>query len=64
MRCFEINLSLSELLDELLGNLGKPVLGTRVRPRKKKATIPIGLEAELDADGKTLTILEAATTSA
>jgi len=59
---FELSLSLSEVLDELLGSLGKPVLaGLLFGHTKEKATIPIGVEAELDAGAKRLTILEAAT---
>jgi muramoyltetrapeptide carboxypeptidase len=59
---FEINLSLSELLEDLLGGLNKPVLaGLVFGHTKEKATIPLGVEAELDADAKKLTILEAAT---
>ena len=59
---FEINLSLSEVLDDLLGSLRKPVLGGLVFGHtKEKATIPMGVQAELDADAKTLTILEPAT---
>ena len=61
---FEINLSFSELLDELLGGIGKPVLaGVVFGHTKEKATIPLGVEAELDATAKTLTIVEGATIS-
>ena len=59
---FEINLSLSELLEELLGGLGKPVLaGLVFGHTKEKATIPFGVDAELDAGAKKVTIVEAAT---
>jgi muramoyltetrapeptide carboxypeptidase len=59
---FEINLSISDLLDEILGDLGKPVLaGLVFGHTKEKATIPIGVEAELDAGAKRVAILEAAT---
>jgi len=59
---FELSLSLSEVLDELLGSLGKPVLaGLLFGHTKEKATIPIGVEAELDAGAKRLAILEPAT---
>ncbi len=59
---FEINLSMSELLDDLLGNLGKPVLaGLVFGHTKEKATIPFGVEAELDATARTFRIVEAAT---
>ncbi|MGE5277657.1 MAG: S66 peptidase family protein [Acidobacteriota bacterium] len=58
---FEINLSMSELLDDLLGNPGKPVLaGLVFGHTKEKATIPLGVEAELDATAKTFRIVEAA----
>ena len=61
---FEINLSLSEVLDELLGRLGKPVLaGVLFGHTKEKATIPLGVECELDASAKTVTFLEPATRS-
>jgi muramoyltetrapeptide carboxypeptidase len=59
---FSINLSMSELLDELLGDLGKPVLaGVVFGHTKEKATIPLGVEAELDAGARTFAIVEAAT---
>ncbi len=59
---FEVNLSLSDLLDEILGDLGKPVLaGLVFGHTKEKATIPIGVEAELDAGAKRVAIVEAAT---
>jgi len=59
---FEINLSLSDLLDEILGPLGKPVLaGLVFGHTREKATIPIGVEAELDAGAKKVSIVEAAT---
>jgi muramoyltetrapeptide carboxypeptidase len=59
---FEINLSMSELLDDLLGSLGKPVLaGLVFGHTREKATIPLGVEAELDATAKTFRIVEAAT---
>lgn len=59
---FEISLSLSDVLQELLGSLGKPVLaGILFGHTREKAIIPIGVEAELDAGARKLTILEAAT---
>jgi muramoyltetrapeptide carboxypeptidase len=62
---FEINLSLSEVVDEVLGSLGRPVLaGLAFGHTKEKATIPIGVEVELDAAGRTLSIVEAATVPA
>jgi muramoyltetrapeptide carboxypeptidase len=61
---YEINLSMSELLEDLLANLGKPVLaGLVFGHTKEKATIPLGVRAELDAGAKTFTILEAAATA-
>ena len=59
---FEVNLSIPELLDEILGGLGKPVLaGLVFGHTKEKATIPLGVEAELDAGAKRVAIVEAAT---
>jgi muramoyltetrapeptide carboxypeptidase len=59
---FEVNLSMSDLLDEILGDLGKPVLaGLVFGHTKEKATIPLGVEAELDAGAKRVAILEAGT---
>ena len=56
---FEINLSISDVLDELLGPLGKPVLaGLVFGHTKERATIPLGVLAELDATAKSFTILE------
>lgn len=62
---FEISFSLSDVLMELLGPLGKPVMaGLLFGHTREKATIPIGVEAELDAGAKRLTIVEAATVPA
>jgi muramoyltetrapeptide carboxypeptidase len=62
---FEISLSLSDVLQELLGSLGKPVLaGILFGHTKEKAIIPIGVEAELDAGARKLTIVESATVPA
>ena len=59
---FSINLSMPELLDEILGSIGKPVLaGLVFGHTKEKSTIPIGVEAELDATSKKVTIVESAT---
>ncbi|HEY6065375.1 MAG TPA: LD-carboxypeptidase [Thermoanaerobaculia bacterium] len=59
---FELTLSLSEVLDEILAPLGKPVLaGLVFGHTKEKSIIPLGVEAELDAGAKRLTILESAT---
>ncbi|HEV8610755.1 MAG TPA: LD-carboxypeptidase [Thermoanaerobaculia bacterium] len=61
---FELTLSLSEVLDELLAPLGKPVLaGLLFGHTKEKSIIPMGVEAELDAGAKRLTIVESATLS-
>jgi muramoyltetrapeptide carboxypeptidase len=60
---FEINLSMSELLDDILGGIGRPVLaGLVFGHSREKATIPLGVEAELDATAKTFALVEAATT--
>jgi muramoyltetrapeptide carboxypeptidase LdcA involved in peptidoglycan recycling len=45
---FEVNLSMSDLLDEILGDLGKPVLsGLVFGHTKEKATLPMSVAAEL-----------------
>ncbi len=52
--------SLGEVLDNILGNLNIPVLyGLTIGHTPDKLTLPIGVEAELDADRGVLTILEA-----
>jgi len=62
---FEVNLSMSDLLDEILGSIGKPVLaGLVFGHTKEKSTLPMGVTAELDAGAKTVTIVESATTPA
>jgi len=59
---FELTLSLSDVLDEMLGSLEKPVLaGILFGHTKEKSIIPIGVEAELDAGARRLTIVESAT---
>ena len=59
---YEINLSVSDVLEEILGDLGKPVLaGLVFGHTKEKATIPIGVEAEMDAVARRVAIVEAAT---
>jgi muramoyltetrapeptide carboxypeptidase len=59
---FEVSLSISDILDEILGPLGKPVLaGLVFGHTKEKATIPMGVEADLDAGAKKIAIVEAAT---
>jgi muramoyltetrapeptide carboxypeptidase len=62
---FELSLSLSEILDELLGSLGKPVMaGLLFGHTREKATIPFLVEAELDAAARKLTLTESATAPA
>jgi muramoyltetrapeptide carboxypeptidase len=62
---FELTLSLSEVLTEILGPLGKPVLvGLLFGHTKEKSIIPFLVEAELDAGGRRLTIVESATVPA
>jgi muramoyltetrapeptide carboxypeptidase len=59
---FELTLSLSEVLEEQLASLGRPVLaGLVFGHTKEKAIIPIGVESELDATARRVTITEAAT---
>ncbi|HKF44905.1 MAG TPA: LD-carboxypeptidase [Thermoanaerobaculia bacterium] len=61
---YEVNLSISDILDEILGPLGKPVLaGLVFGHTKEKATIPMGVEAELDAGSRKVAIVEGATLS-
>jgi len=59
---FEVNLSMSDLLDEILGDLGKPVLaGLVFGHTKEKVTLPMGVACELDAGEKRVVVTEAAT---
>jgi len=59
---YEINLSLPDLLDEILGDIGKPVLaGLVFGHTKERSTIPLGVACELDASAKKVTIVESAT---
>ena len=59
---FELSLSLSEVLMEQLGTLGKPVLaGLVFGHTKEKSVVPMGVEAELDATSRRVRVLEAAT---
>ena len=59
---FELSLSMSEVLDDQLGKLARPSMaGLVFGHTREKATIPLGVEAELDTTAKTLTIVEAAT---
>jgi muramoyltetrapeptide carboxypeptidase len=54
-------LSIEEILDELIAPLGIPAIANvPVGHGKHMATIPFGVRARLDADAKTLEILEAA----
>ena len=58
---FEYSFSLMEVLFDRLSHLGIPlVYGLSFGHIKNKITIPFGIKAELDADSKTLTLLEAA----
>lgn len=53
-------LSVEQLLDELVAPLGIPaVANVPVGHGKHMATLPLGVRARLDADGKTLELLEA-----
>jgi muramoyltetrapeptide carboxypeptidase len=62
---FEINLSLSDVLDEIVGGAGKPAMaGLFFGHERNKVTVPLGVEAELDAGGKRLVVTEAATVPA
>ena len=62
---FELSLSMSEVLDDMLGKLGVPSMaGLVFGHTREKSTIPLGVEAELDATAKTFTILESGTTPA
>ena len=59
---FAINLSISDLVDEILGDIGKPVLaGLVFGHTKEKVTLPMGVACEMDAAAKKVTIVEAAT---
>jgi muramoyltetrapeptide carboxypeptidase len=56
----ESTLSIEEILDELIAPLGIPaVANIPVGHGKTKVTIPLGVQARLDATGKTLEIIEA-----
>ena len=57
------NLSIEEILDELIAPLGIPAIANvPVGHGKHMATIPLGARARLDADAKTLEIVEPAVT--
>jgi muramoyltetrapeptide carboxypeptidase len=55
------SLSIEEILDELIAPLGIPAIANvPVGHGKHMATIPLGTRARIDADAKTLEIVEAA----
>ena len=55
------SLSIEEILDELIAPLGIPAIANvPVGHGKHMATIPLGARARLDADAKTLEIVEPA----
>ena len=55
------SLSLKETLKDRLGNLGIPVVyGLSFGHIENMCTLPVGITAELDAENKTLTLLEPA----
>ena len=57
----ESRLSIEEVLDELIAPLGIPAIANVPTGHgKHMATLPLGVQARLDATGKTLEILEAA----
>lgn len=56
---FESTFSFNEVLEDILSGLKVPVLsGLLLGHTDDQATVPIGIEAELDANGGTLTILQ------
>lgn len=60
---FSSTLSVGEVVDEILGRLNVPVLsGLTIGHTTDQLTLPLGIQATLDADKGTLTIEEAATT--
>jgi muramoyltetrapeptide carboxypeptidase len=62
---FESTLSLGEVLDDILGKLGIPVLaGLTFGHTEDQLTLPLGVMATLDAEKGELVIEEAGTTSA
>ena len=55
------SLSIEEILDELIAPLGIPAIANvPVGHGKHMATVPLGARARLDADAKTLEIVEPA----
>jgi muramoyltetrapeptide carboxypeptidase len=60
---FESTFSLGEVMQNILGDLKVPVLtGLTIGHTDDQLTLPMGVEAEVDADAGTLTILDSATT--
>ncbi len=58
---FESTFSTGEVVENILGRLDVPVLtGLVIGHTDDQLTLPLGVEAELDADAGTLTILESA----
>jgi muramoyltetrapeptide carboxypeptidase len=56
----ENSLSLIDCFKDLLGSLGIPVFyGLSFGHISNQFTLPVGIEAELDTEGGTLTLLEA-----
>lgn len=52
------SLSLDEVFDHYLGRLGKPVVkGFKIGHCEPHFAVPLGVEARLDADNRSLTIL-------
>jgi muramoyltetrapeptide carboxypeptidase len=57
----ESTLSVEEMLDELIAPLGIPAIANvPVGHGKHMATMPLGVKVRLDADAKTLKVMEAA----
>ena len=55
------SLTLEEVLDDHIGPLGIPAYrGAKIGHIKRQFTLPLGIEAELDADAGTLRLLEPA----
>ncbi|MET0785671.1 MAG: LD-carboxypeptidase, partial [Paenisporosarcina sp.] len=54
----KVSISLEEVLQHYLGNLNKPVVsGFKIGHCEPHFAVPLGVEARLDGDSKTLTIL-------
>lgn len=57
------SLQLIEVFEDMLAGLGKPVIfGYKIGHCNPQITIPLGVKAVVDGDGKSLTLLEAAVT--